>query len=327
MDFVRGLLLASILLGSGCEKINGLLGRGETNGGIAVPDPGGEVDSPYAGLVMRTADGVSFRRDLPFPTEIRGKVRIVEERKGVRVVGSSAIGRETEMLNGKVETLVSYMKRSGEFLLTLDRAEKDILEEDGEEMPDVVKPASSGAPEGKTLHYLLGEKGWYHKGARNETDFEVIVWADTVGEDLPNLMVEAGAHPRSQWFSSARSWRVGDRIVLTGSTIKMLEPFNVGGRVSLVFEGEEAVGGHPCGVFAVEGAYSVKNRPNFQGERHDMEVTISSGRIWASLLYPVILHEDLETIRTVTARRGSTRKQMQGAVRLVRSRAWQPLQK
>ncbi|GAA5480883.1 hypothetical protein [Haloferula sargassicola] len=327
MDCARYLFLIAMLLVSGCEKISGLLGKEGTSVGLTTPVPGGEVDPTYGALVKRSADGVSFRRDLPFPSEIRGKVRIVEDRDHVRVVGQSAIGRETEVLNGKVETLVTYLKRSGEFLLTLDQAERLILDKDDEEVRDVVKPASSGAPEGKTLHYLLGEKGWYHKGARSETDFEVIVWADAVGDDLPNLMVEAGAHPRSQWFSSARSWRKDDRIVLTGNTIKLLEPFNVGGRVTLVFEAEEAVGGHPCGRFAVEGAYSVKNRPSLQGDRHDMEVTITGGHIWASLLYPVILYEDLEEIRTVTSRRGSMQKHLQGSVRLTRSRAWDPAQK
>lgn len=327
MDFTRWPLIAAIALVSGCERIEEWLGKGSQEEGVIVVEPGGEVAANYEGLIIRSKDGVRFRRDLPFPSEIRGQMRIVEDRDNVRVVGSSAIGRETETLNGKVATRVSFMKRSGEFLLTLDQAERVILDKDDEELKDVVKPASSGAPEGKTLHYLLGENGWYHRGARSETDFEVIVWADAVGNDLPNLMVECGAHPRSQWFSSARSWKVGDRIVLTGSTIKLLEPFNVGGRVTLVFEGEEAVGGHPCGVFTVDGAYTVRNRPNLQGDRHDMDVTINKGKIWASLLYPVVMYEDFDVIRTVTSKRGSTRKQMQGHVQVVRSRAWLPVEK
>ncbi|MBB5353100.1 hypothetical protein HNR46_003353 [Haloferula luteola] len=327
MVLPRGLMLLPMLLVSGCDKITELMGSAAVEPGLVTAEPGGDVDATMAGLVMRTADGVTFRRDLPFPTEIRGKVRVVEDRKKVRLMGTSAVGRESEWLDGKVETVVSYFKRSGEFLLTLDQAERHLVEKDSEEVREVVKPASSGAPEGKTLHYVLGEKGWYHKGARSETDFEVIVWADALGDDLPNLMVEAGAHPRSQWFSSARAWRAGDRIVLTGNTIRLLEPFNVGGRVTLVFEGEEAVGGHPCGVFSVEGAYQVKDRPNLQGDRHDIEVTIQSGKIWASLLYPVILYEDFDQIQTVTSRRGGAKKQMQGRVCLTRSRAWQPVLK
>lgn len=128
-----------------------------------------------------------------------------------------------------------------------------------------------------------------------------MVWGDALTSTIPQLMVETGAHPRVQWFSSSRYWRPGERVVLTASSIKMLHPYDVSGRVVLVFDGEEAVDGHPCGVFTVDGDLGIKSKVELEGSGTEAEVSIKSGKIWASLLYPVILREEYDTVQTVDA--------------------------
>jgi hypothetical protein len=114
--------------------------------------------------------------------------------------------------------------------------------------------------------------------------------------------------------------------VLTGGAIKLLEPYEVSGRVVLVFDGEEPVGGHPCGVFTLDGAYAVKDRTGFHGRREDAEITIGKGKVWASLVYPVLLREEYETVQTITCDQGGTESESQGAMVVTRSRLWKPRQ-
>ncbi len=51
-------------------------------------------------------------------------------------------------------------------------------------------------------------------------------------------------------------------------------------------------------MFSVTGDYSRKQFPDFEGNLTDEDVTIPSGKIWFSLLYPMILKEELATIQT-----------------------------
>lgn len=331
MNRLRLVLLLALLVPAGCDKasklfgdkLSGALGDGE------IPSPGGEVTGDFSALVKRSDDGVYFRRDLPFPPEIEGTVRTVVDCKQVRVLSTSAIGPpSSEVVNGRFETRVNYLKRSGEFLMTLDKADRAVVDpekekEEGTPLPSVA-PTRESSREGKCLHYLLGQSGWYHRAPKDGHDFDLVVWSDSIGTRLPDLMVEAGAHPRPQWFSSARAWRKGDRIVLTGGAIKLLEPYEVSGRVVLVFDGEQAVGGHPCGVFTLEGAYSVKDRTGFHGRRENAEVTISKGKVWASLVYPVLIREEYETVQTISSEQGGAKSESQGAMQVTRSRLWTP---
>ncbi len=117
-------------------------------------------------------------------------------------------------------------------------------------------------------------------------------------------------------------------MVLTGNAIKMLHPYDVSGRVVLVFEGEEAVDGHPCGVFSVDGDLGIQGKVELQGSRAESEVSIKSGKIWASLLYPIILREEYDTVQTITRWPTSNRKgpatKLQGRIEVTKVRAWIP---
>lgn len=315
------MLMAHLLLG-GCDKIGGMLGNGEIPKlAPGTPQPGGEVNPSLAAEVSRDADGVSFRRDLAYPGEISGRLRISRAHDRVRVVERSEIGTEKSVWSHTLETEVVFGKRPGRFQVTLEKAGRKLLPEQEE---DAALPASSSELEGESLEFLLTDAGWgLAKGSGRE--FRKAIWADALAGEIPYLMVETGAHPRAQWFSSSRRWKPGDRVVLTGNSIKMIYTADVTGRIELVFEGEEAVGGHPCGVFALSGDLDVRGEVDFLGKTRDVEVSIGEGRIWASLLYPVLLREEYETVQSIKAGGGGgLETQLQGAIKIVKSRSWEP---
>ena len=321
-----GALMLVVLLAR-CEKARGVFGREGAAGGepgTFLMEPGGEVDPALAGLVSRSDQGISFRRDLDFPAEIRGILSVTRDLAAVRVMESSPLGRETSSESGKFETRMSFTKGAGQFTMKLDRVERGIIEAGEAEKPEV-RSLPEQSREGKSLYFGVSEQGWYFQAPQGAKDYDLENWAEDLGEEFPRLLVDAGAHPRAQWFSSARVWRSGDRIVLTGHAVKLLDPFDSTGRVVLVFEGEEAVGGHPCGVFSVEGSYSVDNRITPYGARESAEVTVTQGRIWASLLHPVLLREEYDAVQTITRRAASGPEvQVQGSMKITRARSWAP---
>jgi hypothetical protein len=79
-------------------------------------------------------------------------------------------------------------------------------------------------------------------------------------------------------------------------------------------------------VFSVTGDYSRKQFPDFEGNLTDQDVTIPSGKIWFSLLYPMILKEELATIQTSkSGTQGGSLKRGQGSVGISVTRAWKRL--
>jgi hypothetical protein len=318
---VFALSLTCLLIG-GCDKVGELLGKGEiAKLAPTTPQPGGEVDPALAAQVQRHEDGVSFRRDLDFPGTVTGRLRVSRDHDGVRVVEKSELGSENTRWDHILETEVVYDKYPGRFTITLEKAGRRILPDQEE---NAAVPAGASDLEGESLGFVLTEDGWSVDGSASG-EFRKVNWAQSMNSAIPRLLVETGAHPRAQWFSSSRRWKPGDRVVLTGSAIRMIQAADVSGRIELVFEGEEAIGGHPCGVFSVTGDLSVRSEVDFLGKERDAEISISEGRIWASLLYPVLMREEYQTVQTITAGSGgglSTR--LQGAIKVVKSRSWEP---
>jgi hypothetical protein len=315
-------LSLTLSLISGCDKVGELLGKAEiAKLAPTTPQPGGEVDPALAAKVQRHEDGVSFRRDLDFPGTIAGRLRVSRSHDRVMVVEKSELGSETSYWDHMLETEVVYDKEPGRFRITLEKAGRRILPDEEE---NAAVPAGASDLEGDSLGFVLTEAGWVVDGDTGG-DFRKVNWAQAMGEAIPRHLVETGAHPRAQWFSSSRRWKPGDHVVLTGSAIRMIHATDVAGRIELVFEGEEAIAGHPCGVFSVTGDLSIRSEVDFLGKERDAEVSISEGRIWASLLYPVLLREEYQTVQTITAGGGgglSTR--VQGAIEVVKSRSWVP---
>jgi hypothetical protein len=140
---------------------------------------------------------------------------------------------------------------------------------------------------------------------------------------LPEVLVGQGILARTQWFSSTRRWIGGDKFVLEGESMALLFPGKSSGKVTLTYEAAEALEGHPCGRFSIQGDLSLKGAVGLGGESSDSEITINSGKVWCSLIYPLVLREEYETVQTQVQGKGrGPRFRVQGVIRQVTARQW-----
>ena len=325
---ILGLAGACLAL-SGCDRVQGLLRaevmRKAPPGEVKI---GGAVADEWAPLVQRDEAGaVKFRRDLDFPQAI--EVRMTERTKfsQVRAMRQSAFGAQPMTLEGEFESVLLGSKGPGVFSFELEKVAERVLTEQ-EKKQQGKKPVAKKEPT-VGVRFGLTTAGWKPQSRGGSSDFKAVVLADALKESVPQMMVQFAAHPRVQWFSGSRSWSKGDQVTLTGTALKILEPFDVGGRVVLTYVGEEAVGGHPCGVFEVEGDLDVKSMPAYDGSLVDADVSITSGKIWASLIYPILLREEYDTVQSRTVKASPTAKsgdKEQGGYGIMRVRSWLPVQ-
>jgi len=85
----------------------------------------------------------------------------------------------------------------------------------------------------------------------------------------------------------------------------------------------EAVDGHPCGRFAISGECSGYRRPFSRSDDSKAEMSITGGKIWMSLLHPLVLKQELDTVMTLSDKRNGIDR-AQGHVILKQSLAWKP---
>lgn len=289
--------------------------------------PGGEVASTFVAQVDTAAEGVRFRRDLAFPTEL--DVRVVHRVTfhNTRRIVTSALGTDKMTADGAFE-MVGLLQRSGSQLaLTIEKAGKVV---DSKEAVEKAKATAQGAPAaepsqflGTRVEFQEGPKGWHLPTRTGATDFNRKLLEQALLPNLSGVLVQYGIQPRKQWFSSSRRWIAGDKLVLEGASLALLFENGASGKVTLTYEVSEALEGHPCGRFAVEGDVSLKNESALDGSVQSGELTIESGKVWCSLLHPLVLREEYQTVRTVTQGQGSGPKEkIQGSIDELRVRQW-----
>lgn len=289
--------------------------------------PGGDVASTFVAQVDTAAEGVRFRRDLPFPTEL--DVRVVHRVTfhNTRRIVTSALGAEKMTADGAFE-IVGLLQRSGSQLaLTIEKAGKVV---DSKEAVEKAKATAQGAPAaepsqflGTRVEFQQGQNGWHLPVRKGATDFNRKLLEQALLPNLSGVLVQYGVLPRKQWFSSSRRWIAGDKLVLEGDSLGLLFENGTSGKVTLTYEVSEALEGHPCGRFAVEGDVSLKNESALDGSVQSGELTIESGKVWCSLLHPLVMREEYQTVRTVTQGQGSGPKEkIQGSIDELRARQW-----
>ncbi len=117
---------------------------------------------------------------------------------------------------------------------------------------------------------------------------------------------------------------LGAEIVLTGEALSMLVGGGATGTLNLKLESIGAVAGHPCGVFSVTGDYSRRQFPAFSGGFTDEDVTIQSGKVWLSLIHPLVLKWEMDTIQSFkTGEKGGQQLQAQGTSKVSTTLEWQ----
>ncbi len=282
---------------------------------------GGTPDPALQALVDESPDGFLFRKDLPFPSAIEVKITEQFHYKSARAFHNSALGAQSTSLEGKFR-VVSRIRRSGdEVHLTLESVGRTVPDpkDPTKEIVENVRDGLSGST--AQFHRRSG-KPWK---ARATSDFKTAVWSRELEPVLPMFLSEHGATPRPQWFGKRRI-RIGDSIPITGEALALLFGTDATGAVTLKFESVGAAGGHPCGIFAISGDYRRRAAPSPDGTIADEDVTIESGKIWLSLIHPIVLCEEFETVQTqVSGAGGGPSSRVQGAIAVSTLREWIPL--
>lgn len=289
----------------------------------AVSDAGGsdKVDPELAKLVDRNDEGALFRKDLPFPTRIEVNAASTSQ-VNLRTFESSEIGRASATVNGvmsgseKIERQGDHLRHTrGEFRLT------DPTAEDAEGKPKMIpdNPLKSmfGAVPSRVFHRRDGK--WR---ADEAGGFAAVAISRDLAPVFDVLLQEHGLAPRPQWFAKKRL-KPGDEVVLTGATLPVLVGGDAKGTLRLKLESFGAVSGHPCGVFVVSGDYSRRQFPSFDGQFTDEDVTVQSGKVWLSLIHPLVLKWEADMIQSFkTGGKGGRVMQAQGTVKQKLVREW-----
>ena len=169
--------------------------------------------------------------------------------------------------------------------------------------------------------FVTDGKGWK---AVHSNDFKLAVWGRNLEPHLAALGSAAGVLPRTYWLGQRRL-KPGDSVPLSGEALALLLGEGASGSLVLTLEAFEASGGHPCGVFTVTGNYRQAAAPGPDGEVIDEDVSISSGKVWLSLVYPVVIRQQFETIQTLsTGMRSGHSTLIQGSVAVAVTRTWKP---
>ncbi|MCW1924132.1 hypothetical protein OKA05_16310 [Luteolibacter arcticus] len=301
--------------------------EGVKDPGLPKP-PGGEVSSGLVAQVDTAAEGVRFRRDLPFPTDIEARVTQRVTFHKIRRIATSALGTENMTLDGPFE-IVSRFQRSGSQLgMTIEREGRVVDPKEAVEKAKGKATAESNAPEspplaGARVEFQLGPNGWQLPARKGPADFNLKVLEQNLLPKLPGLLVEHGLAPRKQWFSSSRRWIEGDKLVLEGDSLALLFDDAGSGKLTLTYEVSEALEGHPCGRFAVQGDVTLDGSADLDGSITSGELTIQSGKIWCSLLHPLVLREEYQTVSTLTTGQGNgPKRKLQGAIDNLCARQW-----
>lgn len=319
---------------------------------------GSTPDPLLQALVDQTAEGVVFRKDLAFPEQVQVKVERRHTFESARVVVKSALGDQVASISGTRFWITHFERAGNQVTLTMEsagfdnpvastaEAEQAVADKKNadKEKAAAAKGNKSKDNKGKldkppvTLGTVVPDELFQAKDltggkisftrsgklwkAKRSGDFKSIAWGSNLESGMGATCVDAGVLPRSHWFGKGRL-KPGDSVPLSGAALPLLLGEGAKGALTLKLETFEASGGHPCGVFSVTGSYHAAAVPGLDGEPVDSDVSISSGKIWVSLIYPVVIRESLETVQTLVTGAGSGHStRIQGTVSVTVNREW-----
>jgi hypothetical protein len=323
------LLLAAVLGLASCDKAKLAVDAArEKFRGAGDPDapamPGGQVAPDMASQVDSAAEGVRFRRDLPFPTNLRVKATQTRSYQNGRRISVSALGTESAKVDFDWETVAVLDRRAQRVGITIERSGEVARSAEGEKKSE---EKAAPAPTTGTLFridFTQGPKGWRVVKNPGPADFETKLREQVFLPIMDSLTSYHGLASRTQWFSASRRWAAGDRLVLEGDSLQVLFPPKSTGKITLVYEVSEPIDGHPCGRFAISGDVALKNEALLSGQLMDREASIKSGKVWCSLLHPLVLREEYEAVVTESeGSGGGPKSKFQGSVKVVNTWQWQ----
>ena len=321
-----------------------------------------QLDPLLQALVDQTPEGAVFRKDLPFPERLQVKEDRRLTFDAARLVVKSAIGNQVAAFSGTRFLTTRYERNGPRLDLTVEgagfakpevdkaeaakaarakadkpkvekskaeksKAAKSKLEQAKAEQEAAVAAAAPALADELTAikeltgcksSFVADGKGWK---AVHSDDFKLAAWGGNLQPHLAAIGTDAGVLPRTYWLGKRRL-KPGDSVPLSGEALALLLGEGASGSLVLTLEAFEASGGHPCGEFAVTGNYRQRT-PGVDGEVVDEDISISSGKVWLSLVYPVVIREQLETIQTLsTGIRSGHSTLIQGSVTVAVTRTW-----
>lgn len=290
---------------------------------IASSGSGGSsmIDPELQKLVDQNAEGVLFRKDQPFPTRLEVRVKRVDD-LAVRMTQTSELGRQATTVKGVREKAYKLERSGDQVRVTEEQASFAIpSDDDPSELKKTADPLASGPPPGKPVTFTRHGKEWRidHSG-----NFRSAVLSRELAPVLDQLLIDNALAPRPLWFGKRRM-KIGETLAVSGEQVPMLL---VGGKgkFNLTLQSVEGVAGHPCGVFSITGEYERNEFPDFDGNRTDETVTIQSGKVWLSLLYPLVLKQELDTIQSFkSGNQGNLVGSSQGSVKRKVTCEWKKL--
>ena len=324
-----GLLGALALAGAGCDRLKEAA-EGVRRGGGGAAGGGGAVDAGLQAHVDLDRQGYRFRHDLAFPGRVRCTVSTTTSLRQARRLVRSALGGERSAFDVTTEHVVVAERDGGVVSVRVERARarKPLLEGDGRRGGKGKGDEGDEALgiEGVAARFVHRDDGWRRRGGGGEDDFKGAAWAAGVAGVLDDLVQEWALVPRSPWLGGMRLLP-GAEVTLRDEQLCLVAgPGVTRGEVTLRFEGVTAVDGHPCGTFAWRGSLGGR-QAGLAGERWDVEASVDEGRLWCSLVYPVVLRSECKGTVTKVAREadGALRERIQGALEETVTRRWEPL--
>ncbi len=286
------------LVSPSCEKIKNLTDKAKSSVASEIAKKAGgttesAADPELQKLVDQTPEGAIFRKDLPFPNRVEVKITRREEVSG-RFSEKSELGSQVVALKGTITNVTKVVRKGDKVSYTLLESifTEPVVEGAGkkEKEPVVRQLEPPSAP----FEFVKAGSTWKSAVA---TDFRIASRAQTIGPFFDQLLVENTLAPRPLWFGKKR-YKVGDELAVSQEFLPMIVTGNAKGQLKLKLESFDAVHGHPCGVFSVTGDFARKQFPHFDGTVTNEEMTIDSGKLWLSLLHPLILREETDVILT-----------------------------
>lgn len=316
-------LLCAALALSSCDKAKELASKAsklkETIDTEKAKADGTLPDPDLQELVDQTEEGVMFRTDLPFPKRIDVRTTRKSEFSG-RFYQASEIGKTASQVSG-TQTTITKLERAGDTVryTLLDSGFAKPVIEGGEATTTSDDPPLPAAAQHKPITFRKTGDNWK---ADDKEGFRAVVLSKQLAPVFEDLLVDNALAPRPLWFPKRRV-RIGEEMTLNGDNLTMLVAGKAEGDLTLRFEKLEAVEGHPCGVFSITGDLSRRQMPDFEGNLTDEDMTIQSGSVWLSLLYPMVLKEQYDTIQTFKSGGGGNLiARGQGSVNISIVREW-----
>lgn len=294
-----------------------------------------EIDPELRKLVKSEGDSYIFRRDLKAPPHLKVVTKEVVKYNKVRVAGKSEFHdgsatislREDEVMEyemaGRAVRVTMQEKSKRRVLTAAEKLKQMKTDEVGD--PDGKDGTGAGLAEiedrlvGKAVQFNYDGRAWKSIPTK---EFSTMAWGKSLEETLGETLVANGLLPRPRWFGT-KPMKIGATTNLANESLVLAFDDTKKGSLEMVFKGMEGVHGHPCGVFEVEGAIIPDAVENQKGQTVVSEITIEKGRIWFSLLHPVVLRMDFDSIRSIESREGKNLiGQLQGEVEYKLHRDW-----